>query len=501
MDWRVSFQSSARFRAALVFVAMVTVSGCASVANEDKMAGFSANWGQGNYVAAGQSFGGVDINSASREDIQNLKLFDLLHVAESARLGGRLDLAVQAYDATEQHFKRFDLENLASSAASQASAVLVNDNVMSYRGYLFEAVLANTYKGITFLELGDAEGALVEFNRAQERSRRATYFFRESIAEQREALREEGDSSQNQIVNASLQSSDTQQAILSEYGAPSRWAVYANFVNPFATYMHGLHRLAAAETSSDFEEVVPLLDRVAGVSSNPTVTEDLELAAALADGRISRSEHPPLVWVIYDNGRGPQLEEKRIDLPVVGIGDGSVFYAGIALPAITDGQPASQLVVDSGGAQRVRTQPVASMKRIMNKEFQARFDGILLRSMTSAVVKMYAQAAAEEEFGAMGGLLAGIASAATTQADLRSWRALPARWEVTRVQRPDSGSISLVGIDATPLQVDIPDWPMAMVYVKKTSATAPATVRVVDLSGRNNAMPMTSVDVAQGASQ
>lgn len=501
MDWMRSLHSLSPYRAAAALVGVLIISGCASVAHEDKMTGFSTSWAQADYITAGQSVGGVDITAASREDIEDLELFDLLHVAESARLVGRPELALQAYDATEQHFKRFDLENLASSAASQATAVLVNDNVMSYRGYLYEAVLANTYKGITFLEMGEAERALVEFNRAQERSRRATYYFRESIAEQREALKEDANNNQYQVVNASLRNSDTQRAILSEYGAPSRWSVYADFVNPFATYMHGLHRLATARTGSDYGAAVPLFERVAGVSSNATVEEDLELAVALANGREAAADQAPLVWVVYDNGLGPQLEEKRIDLPLVGIGDGSVFYGGIALPAITDGQPASRLMVEAGSSEPVRTQSVASMERIMNTEFQARFDGILLRSVTSAVVKMSAQALAEEEFGAMGGLVAGIASAATTQADLRSWRALPARWETARVERPESGALSLVGVQASPLRVDLPDWPMTMVYVKKTTPTAPATVRVVDLSGRNAAMTSAGLEIAQGGTE
>ena len=498
MHWMALAGNTLRTRAALVLVGTLLISGCASVGTEGKMSSFSESWANADYVTAGQSFGGIDITAATQEDIENLELFDLLHFAEAARLGGRPDLAVHAYDETELHFKRYDLESFASAAGSQVGAVLVNDNVMSYRGYLYEAVLANTYKGLSFLEMGDAEGALVEFNRAEERARRATHYFRESIAEQRKALNEEANDGQQQIVNASLRSSNTQQAILSEYGAPSRWSVYADFVNPFATYMHGLHRLASSSTSNDFEAVIPLLERVAGVTSNPVVVGDLELTETLAGGSRSATSLPPLIWVVFDNGIGPQLVEQRIDLPLAGVGDGSVFYAGIALPSITDGQPASRLLINTGGTGSVKTQPVASMKRIMNTEFQARFDGILLRSMTSAVVKVAAQAVAEEEFGAMGGLLAGIASAATTQADIRSWRALPDRWEVARVERPDSGMISLGGIQATPVRVNIPDWPMTMVYVKKTTRDAPVTVRVIDLSGRNEAMSPAGLEMVQG---
>ncbi|WP_157809072.1 hypothetical protein [Spiribacter roseus] len=462
------------------------------------MSSFSGEWLQGNYTDAGDSFSDIHLPTASEKDLQGLSLFETLHVAEAARLQGRAQLAVSAYDATEQHFKRFDVENFGSTAASQASAVLLNDNVMSYRGYLYEAVLANTYKGVAFLELGDAQSARVEFNRAEERSRRAAYYFRQSIAAQREALEEEAGSTEAGIVSASLGDADTQRAIRSNYGAPSEWSVYKGFVNPFTTYMHGLFRLATANTSGDYEQAASLLERVAGVSSNATVAEDVVLANAMAAGRGSASEREGLVWVVYDNGVGPRLQETRIDLPLAGIGDGSVYYAGIALPSITEGQPLPRITVRAGNGE-FRTQELASMKRIMNTEFQARLDGILVRSLTSAVVKVAAQAAAEEEFGAIGGLAAGIASAATTQADLRVWRALPARWETIRFARPASGSITLNGLQPAAINVSLPDWPMTMVYVRKTGPNASATVRVVDLSGRSPAASGEGVVIAKGA--
>ena len=487
-------------KAAIAFSGLSLVTGCASVVNEGKMTGFSDSWSQADYTAASQSFSDVDIPTATKNDVENLELFDALHVAEAARLQGKPRVAVWAYDATERHFKRFDLESLASSAASQASAVLLNDNVMTYRGYLYEAVLANTYKGIAFLEMGEASNARVEFNRAAERSRRGTYYFRESIEEQRAALEQEADDNQTRVVNASLRDSDTQTAIREAYGSPSQWAIYADFVNPFATYMHGLFRLATATSSTEYEQAVPLFERVAGVSSTPTVLEDLVLAEALAAGRVSADDREPLVWVVFDNGVGPRLRETRIDLPLAGIGDGSVSYAGIALPSITDGRPLPGITVDAGNT-RFKTRELASMKRVMNTEFQARLDGILLRSMTSAVVKMAGQAAAEEEYGAMGGLVAGIASAATTQADLRVWRALPARWETVRFKRPEDGSIVLKGLQPSPIRVSLPNWPMAMVYVRQTGPDAPATVRVVDLSGRHDAVSATGLKIAQGAAE
>lgn len=483
-------------RMTLLAATTLLVGGCASLSDEGNMEGFIESWANADYVGAGKSFGDVDVSVASGDDIEGLPLFDLLHVAESARLSGHPELAVKAYDATESEFKRFDLENIASSATSQASAVLLNDNAMAYRGYLYEAVLANTYKGLTFLEMGMPSQAGVEFRRSEARTRRATEYFSKSIEKQRKALKEKTENEKsNQAAEKSINSDETQATIESEYGAPSEWSVYADFVNPFTSYIHGIHQISTANTSSDFEQAVDLFKRVHGVTSNATVGDDLDLAQSFAAGSTAASDYPSQVWVVYDNGVGPELDEERIDLPILGIGDGSVAYAGIALPVIGKGTPASTMTVNGETAQ-----PLASMERVMNTEFQARFDAILLRSVTSAVVKMSAQALAEEELGAMGGLLAGVVSAATTQADVRSWRALPERWDIARVERPGDGLIKLRGLERTATTVRVPNWPMAMVYVKKTSARAPATIRVIDPSGESTITPV-GTKVAQGETQ
>jgi hypothetical protein len=479
-----------------VSVASVLLVGCASIGTEEQMGGYSSSWKTGDFVGAGASFGGIDVLTAEPNDVADLKLFDLLHVAEAARLSGRPELAIAAYDNTESAFKRYDLENLASTAASQASAVLVNDNVMAYRGYLYEAVLANTYKGLAFLSIAEAENARIEFDRADARSTRAAQYFVESINEQKRAMAEQSEGNTAQVVNASLGSSEMKGAIESEYGSYNRWAVYADFVNPFSKYLGGLHRLATGQ----FEDARLALAKTAGASSSEVVARDMRLAEELAAGRSNADDQPPRVWVVYDNGVGPQLEEQRIDLPLAGIGDGSVFYAGIALPAITDGTPASNTAsVRADDGQSVRTQPVASMKRVMNTEFQARMDGIVFRSVSSAVVKVIAQAAVEEEFGVWGGLIAGAAAAATTQADIRSWRALPARWDVARLDRPDSGQLTISGLGVAAVTMQVPNWDHSLVYVKQTARGAPPLVSIVDLSGQRRSVEVTAPVIAQQA--
>lgn len=491
-------------RIAIALGGALFLGGCAGVGQQQQMEAFSAHWVDGDYQAAAQVTGGQP-GSVSESEINQLSLFELLHFAEASRLLGNDEVAVQAFDRTEEWFRRFDEQTLAAVAAQQVSAVLVNDTVMEYRGYLYEAILANSYKGLSFLSMGNAELARVEFNRADERTRRALAYFADELeAEQRALAQEEGRREQAQAVQASMRNPNTQQALRQAYGDPNRWAAYPDFVNPFATHLHGLHFMASSASSQDIERAVNSFERVAGMTGNAVAAADQELAEQIASGALQRDALPGLVWVVYENGVGPHLVEDRIDLPLVlitGGQRGTPYYTGIALPRLTGGQSASAAITVSDGADnQVRTGQLAEMERVMNTEFKARFNGILFRSMTSAVVKMYMQAAISEEFGDVGGLLSGIVAAATTQADTRSWRALPNEWQIARLQQPADGVLSVSGLSGGQLQIKMPDWPMTMVYIKQPSAVATPIVRLIDLSGRNRAInPMLDRQVAGGS--
>jgi hypothetical protein len=108
--------------------------------------------------------------------------------------------------------------------------------------------------------------------------------------------------------------------------------------------------------------------------------------------------------------------------------------------------------------------------------------------MASAVVKAVIQNEAAEKFGVWGQLGAAALTVATTQADLRGWQAMPDHWQATRFDRPDDGEITLVDSRGSRLgTVNIPDQRFSLVYVKRPTALAPATVITMDLRGEKEA--------------
>jgi hypothetical protein len=499
----VLFRASAR--AALVLFVLVILSGCAATQHREQMNAFSASWEAGDFTSAAYGEQAGEQQVFDPEVIESMDLFELLHFAEAARLSGDPELAIEAFDRTEEVFKRFDEENVAGRSLGQMGAILAGESVRAYRGHLYEAVLVNTYKAMTFLSTADNSLARVEFNRADDRTRRAVEFFADEIEQQQQAgqetpsaadQEEEPPSDQQQSVAATLASEESKQALYQAYGNPSEWAVYPDFVNPFVTYLHGLYFLSQSEQRGDIERAIESLDRVYGMTDNPVVAADLELANALASGAVSRSALPNQVWVIYENGIGPTLSESRFDIPLFLVTQGRAgqpTLAGIALPKVERGRAAHQMLavhaVGDGGAQPLaQSQTLAEMQRVLNTEFQHNFDGILGRAITSTVVDLLIQSEATSRAGLLGALASTVLTQQTNKADLRIWRALPDQWQVARFDRPVSGRITLSADDSGPLaNLTLPDWPYTLIYVKQPTRFAAPAVKVIDLQGRNPA--------------
>jgi len=197
------------------------------------------------------------------------------------------------------------------------------------------------------------------------------------------------------------------------------------------------------------------------------------------------------VWVVYENGLGPVLEETRIDVPLLLFhgNQQAPAYFGIALPRYRDraAVPGS-LGVLAGADVAVQTEFISDMGSVIRTEMKERFPGVLARAVSSAVIKAVIQNEAAEKFGVWGQLGAAALTIATTQADLRSWQALPDHWQAARIDRPESGKLTLTGTNGRSLgTIVLPDQPFTLLYVKRPTLAGPASVVALDLQGRNPA--------------
>lgn len=474
-----------------VLLLVLLLGGCAAFQQRSEMARFNAAYQQGDYDRAVQTMALGDNDSADGEG----DVFEYLHRGEAYRLAGQFEQSVASYDRAESGMKYLDTQSLMSSAGQGVLSVLVNESTRDYRALMSEAVLVNTYKALDFLCLADPANARVELNRADDRTRRAVDFFAEEIRAEKAQVRADERTSAR-LVNDNLSSPGVTSALDEQYGNPANWQVYSSFIVPFSTYLHGLYFLANATGPADYERARTSLTRVADMMpDNPTLAADATLAEDLASGRKQAGNGVQRVWVVYENGLGPVLEEVRVGVPLI-IHQGRVqapAYFGIALPRYTDRSAVpGELTLTAISGLREATRPVANMGRVVRTEMQERFPGILTRAIESAVLKAMIQGEAADRLGAAGQLATMIYAIATTQADVRSWQATPDHWSVARLERPDNGQLSLGNSASGYLgSLHLPDWPYTLVYVKRPTQLAPATVMVMDLQGSAPAQLLT----------
>lgn len=473
-------------------ISVILISGCSSFQQRDQLASFNSAYTSGDYNSALKA---MSFRGSEKKPVDSRKhLLELLHQGEMYLLTGRYDDAVKAYDLAEEGMKYLDTEGALASATEGLMAVMVNDSVRDYEALMSEAVLVNTYKGLAFLASGNTEYARVEFNRANDRTRRAVDFFRKEIEEQQAALKRDARSGNQKalMVRNSLDSRSLQSAVNSQYGAPSDWSVFPEFIVPSSTYLHGIYFLANATDGADYERAVTSLSRAAQMNPGSRVLQaDAELATRLASGAQRLKDLPPQVWIVYENGLGPVLREVRLDVPlfIVRGARKAPAYVGIALPEYTERSavPGGLGVADASG-QVVQTEQISDMGKVIRTEMQERFTGILARAVASAISKAIIQSEAADQFGPWGQLFAAAYAAATTQADLRSWQGLPDHWEATRISRPENGKVTLLDYRGDVLgNLDIPQQAFTLVYVKRPTLKAPATVIILDLQGKTEA--------------
>ena len=480
------------FRCAMAVLVTVLLAGCSSFQHKKQMTSFNDAYNSGDFERALLA---VSFKTAKNKPVDTeTHLLELLHQAELYRLMGRYQQATDTYDLAEEGMKYLDTESVLKRSAEGFMAVMVNDSERDYEALMSEAILVNTYKALSFLAAGNNEFARIEFNRADDRTRRAVEYFSKEITEQREALRKDARNGQGTAarVSDSLNNNQLQAAVARNYGAASEWSVLPEFIVPASTYLHGLYFLANASSGSDYEKAANSLKRVAAMNTGSAVLQrDAALAEALATGTQSLGKLGPQVWVLYENGLGPILEETRFDVPLLLLhgNQQAPAYFGIALPAYRERAfiPGGLGVETSTGGS-VQTERISDMSSVMRTEMKARFPGVLARAVSSAVIKAVIQNEASEQFGVWGQLGAAALTIATTQADLRSWQALPNHWQAVRVDRPQDGQLLLRDAAGNALgTIAIPEQPFTLVYVKRPTAASPASVVALDLQGNRPA--------------
>lgn len=461
---------------------LLMLTGCQTLSSKQHLDSYNQLFASGQYDQAAQlalQSGAINEQGESRDLLWSLQAGTALSAS------GRFAFSTRVFEHAETLMKQEDTESLGRKGLEKVTATLINNNLNRYSPTVYDGVMVNTYKALNNIFLRDLQSARIEFNRAADRQRRAEETFKARIAEQKQKMsaaqqQARGHNGQPAPMDFDKSRKASEQTIYQHFPELKEWQAYPDFVNPYTDYLHGLYFMLASADREDYGKARQSLRRVAGMTpANSAVKTDLTVIENLRRGTWRKQRLNPAVWVIFENGEGPKIDETLIPLPLYLLND-KVEYAQIALPKLQPRQRAyPYLEVYAGDRRLGRTELLASLDRVIQTEFKREFPLKVTEAIASTLTKAYLQYQARKEGGLAGSLLAGVYQAVTTRADTRSWTSLPKEVQVARLRKPANGQLRLTAPGlAKPLEVQLPDTPFTLVYVRATTPGSPPVYQI-----------------------
>lgn len=466
----------------LASMALIIFSGCApkeAMVNNDTLVA------KGHFAKAAE-VSEKEIDTSDRTQRNNLLW--TLNSGLTHRFNHNNSASIKAFDESEWLIKYYQEQLLHSDLMQGSGSILVNDTTRPYIGTQYDGVMANTYKAIAYMAMGDFDGARVEFNRAVDRQRRAKAFYAELIQKNRKAV-EQQQRRDNKGVNTDDSMPRADKVLQEKYPSLYNFEAYPDFINPMVSYLAGIFAL----NEGDNQKAFALLKEAYGMNqNNHYIAADLAYVDALLDGGSKSST--PFVWVIVEDGQAPLKTEWRMDVPVW-IFSHNLNYVSLALPRIHPRASAFDGYSIAVDDKVCSSQLLSDMDRVVMTEFKKEYPSIVRRALLSATTKavvQYQTTRQAQNTNGNAGLAWAVASLATTvytiastQADTRSWTTLPKRFDLMRIERPENGKFNIrTSSGLTLSEIVLPSRESALVYVKMATAGAEPSVSIISLGNR-----------------
>lgn len=520
-------------------ISLVLLTGCRT---PQKYAAHKDAYAQGQYLASVEAFqedmtkrakkaGKADDGKQNPVRGNRDYSLDDMEMGTGYRAAQQLPPSIKAYERAEQGIREQQEATLAGSSALQLSAIFTNDNSLPYQVQGYDTIMVNTYKALNLLQQGEIDKARVEFKRVEERQRMAAEEFKKEIAK---ARAEEKSQSQAPKAAEKAKTQDAEEGGLTakikkmvvekfneakdvvtgairegenkdnmnkyeQTFSADTWGAEEAFTNPFASFMQGLFLLVYGEDQSDAETAVHAFTKAFRKEPDPAknpAAKALVLATEVANGNKQAANLKNKVFVIFENGLGPEKQEYTLPIviPLRIDGANTAFVdASLVLPKLVKRNAAfPYLSVCDNGAELAKTVSVCDMDAVVASEYRERMPMVLLRNVLQSGVKSVLQYLIIEEL-ANQGVPKILASAGVSvlfhfskAADLRIWSSLPKNFQVAIVDRPASGVLQFMAPGApAPLgTAKIPEGGAAIVFVHTPAPQVPLTINVVSAASK-----------------
>jgi uncharacterized protein len=317
------------------------------------------------------------------------------------------------------------IEDLYTKSVSLAAmSMLLNDNVLPYDGEDFERVLVNVFLALNYAQQGLPDEAIVEARKVDLKLREFARQYEGKNAYQEDAF--------------------------ARYLAGALYESGAEFNDAFISYRKAHEAYGTYARAYGTKAPAFLLNDIVRMAKRLSFTEEYEKYRQLGGSDTAGTDgRQGSVIVIAYAGRAPIKTEIRSSVSIPDSA-GIVHTFQIALPRFTPrmrGGRAYDITVRNSGdsvtGATARTAVAEDIAAIANQCLEDRLALVYLKSGGRALLKFLAAEAAKSKLrekgdngliNFLGSLAIDLAVGATEQADVRSWRTLPAQIQLARLE-------------------------------------------------------------------
>ncbi|WP_299011205.1 hypothetical protein [uncultured Shewanella sp.] len=364
----------------------------------------------------------------------------LLYAQEAGRvaqIGGDFEASKALYRQAVNDYITFDNKATISvtDTGATASSLLINDNVIPYRGPGYERIMLHQYQALNYIFSNDFEGALVEVRRSNE------------LQSTEQAKYEES----NQSVQA--MSNGTVNTEMNKLGRAAGSTTSA-FLNAYSYYTTGVLHEVLGEPNDAFIDY----RKAAQISpNNPYVHQDLvrlakqlgmpqyaEFKRRWGDAIFPKAGQGQVIFLI-ERGFVPAKQSFTVPFPI------KDQWQSISLATYPSRVPQVRSARIQGIGSLLQAAPIADISALAITALKEDLPAALARQ----VARVYAKYSLAQKASDWGSAAIQIFNLVSEQADRRSWLTLPQQAQIAR-KYLNSGQydIQLDNNSTTPINIE-----------------------------------------------
>ncbi len=418
-------------------VAALVLSGCVTTQTHDSKVSASLS-----VAKTGQIDEAIRQVEAQTQGDKKADFLLNLEKGELMRIGKRYKESQEAFDVADAKVKEWEetAKSNPQKLLGQIGATIMGDASRDYEGQDYEKVMLTTRMAMNRLNLGDLDTARVDIKRTHEREAIIAEFRAKETAKAEEEAKEKGVSTGSKELNGYP---------VETLNDPEVLKLKNGYQNALSHYMAGFVYEALNEpglAAPGYRKAIELRPDL------PVLEEGLRGLDQRTSFR--RQKGVTDVLFVIEAGNAPARQSKKLTIPVP-TGSG-IIAVNWAFPVIYPDPNSPVISTVKVGNQNLNTALITDFNVMARRALKDELPGIHTRAAIRAVVKGVAQDQVNKRFGALAGLAANLAVAATeTPADDRMWRALPERVFIARAFLPPGEyDVNFSGREGTRINID-----------------------------------------------